>query len=344
MEMKNGRRSFLKQALTFSAFAAGSSLSFNKGKSPMIGGIGRTEAWGMEKSGKKFKKIAVEEHSFTDQYVDWLYSDRTNFVGRERNDETVLIALDRGEGRIKEMDEAGVDMQIISLSYPDLDFFKTEDAIALARIVNDELSETVKRYPDRFRAYCCLPFQDPAAAADELERAVTKLGLVGAMVNENTERKYSDKKFEVVYERLNKLKVPIYLHQTGSGEYLIPDLINLISGDLLDRYPDLQFILGHAGEALPFWLWRRGRSESTDGKRSFRQKFVEQFYVTTSDQCWPTLLKFLIEVMGADRIMFSTDYPYESMKEHVDFIDSVDINESDREKICYLNAKKLFKI
>ena len=341
---KQNRRSFIKQILSFSAFVAGSSLSFNMGKGSGIGNIGRKEAWAMGKSGKRFKKIAVEEHCFTEEFVDWLYSDRTDFVGRERNDETVLMALDRGEGRIKKMDEAGVDMQILSLSYPDLDFFKTEDAIALSKMVNNELSETVKRYPDRFRAFCCLPFQDPEAAADELERAVTKLGLVGAMVNENTERKYSDRKFEVVYEMLNRLKAPIYLHQTGSGENLIPDLITLIDGDLLDRYPDLQFILGHAGEAMPFWLWRRGRSESMDGKRSFKQKFIEQFYVTTSDQCWPTLLKFLIEVMGADRIMFSTDYPYESMKEHADFIDSVDISESDREKICHLNAEKLFKL
>jgi predicted TIM-barrel fold metal-dependent hydrolase len=81
-----------------------------------------------------------------------------------------------------------------------------------------------------------------------------------------------------------------------------------------------------------------------DGRRSFKQKFVEQFYVTTSDQCWPTLLKFLIEAMGGERVMFATDYPYESMKQHVDFIDSADISDSDREKICYLNAERLFKL
>jgi predicted TIM-barrel fold metal-dependent hydrolase len=136
----------------------------------------------------------------------------------------------------------------------------------------------------------------------------------------------------------------MYLHQTESGENLIPDLIQLVNGDLLDKYPGLQFILGHGGEAMPFWLWRRGRSKSIGGKKSFKQKFIEHFYVTTSDQCWSTLLKFLIEVMGADRIMFATDYPYESMKQHVDLIDSVDISDSDKKRICHLNAEKLFRL
>jgi predicted TIM-barrel fold metal-dependent hydrolase len=344
MENQNTRRSFLRYLFSLSAFIAGSSLSFNK--KPGVGNIGMKKAWGKDSgSGKKFKKIAVEEHCYTDKYLDWLYSSRVDMTpGRPRDDEAVLRGLDRGEGRIREMDEAGVDMQILSLSYPDLDFFKAEDAVSLSRIVNDELAETVKRYPDRFRAYCCLPFQDPEAAAEELERAVTKLGLVGAMVNENTKRTYADSKFEVVYERLNKLKVPIYLHQTESGQHLIPDLINLINGDFLDKYPDLTFILGHGGEAMPFWLWRRARSKSVDGKRSFKQKFIEHFYVTTSDQCWPTLLKFLIEALGSDRIMFAADYPYESSKQHVDFIDSAPISETDREKISCLNAKKLFRL
>ncbi len=95
---------------------------------------------------------------------------------------------------------------------------------------------------------------------------------------------------------------------------------------------------------MPLRLWRRARSQSAGGKRSFKQKFTEHFYVSTSDQCRPTLLQFLIASLGADRIMFATDYPYESMKKHVDFIDSVSIGEIDREKICHLNAEKLFRL
>jgi len=345
MERQNGRRSFLKCLFPLSTFVAGSSLSFNSSEGSRIGGIYPKEAWGMGgSSARRFKKIAVEEHCYTEVYLDWLYSSRTTFKGRAREDESVKKALECGEGRIKEMDEAGIDMQILSLSYPDLDPFKTTDAIALSKIVNNELSETVKRFPDRFSAYCCLPFQDPEAAADELERAVTKLGLRGAMVNENTERTYADRKYEVIYKRLADLNVPLYLHQTESGEHLIPDLMNLINGDLLDEYPNLKFILGHGGEAMPFWLWRRGRSQPVNGKRSFRQKFVEHFYVTISDQCWTTLLQFLIAALGSDRIMFATDYPYESSKQHVDFIDSAPISESDREKICQLNAERVFKL
>jgi 2,3-dihydroxybenzoate decarboxylase len=336
MAKLNERRSFLKYFLSLSAFIATSGISLSRTS---------TRALAMGSAGKRMKKIAVEEHCYTETYLDWLYSTRTDLTpGRARDDAAVLKGLERGEGRLKEMDEAGIDMQVLSLSYPDLDFFKTADAVALSKIVNDELAETVKRYPTRFSSFCCLPMQDPEAAADELERAVTKLGLKGAMVNENRERTYADRKFEVLYERLSNLNVPMYLHQTESGEHLIPDLINLIGGDFLDRYPNLQFMLGHGGEGMPFWLWRRGRSQSSGGKRSFKQKFIEHFYVTTSDQCWPTLLEFLIAAIGADRIMLATDYPYESMKQHADFIDSVPISESDRAKICHLNAERLFKL
>ncbi|MDB9823368.1 amidohydrolase family protein [Deltaproteobacteria bacterium] len=344
MKKQIERRVFLKGLLSLSAFVTGSFLSFNKNRSFKSGKIGLTEAQSMSTTGKGMKKIAVEEHCYTKEYVDWLYSSRTTFKGRELDDPVVQRTIDRGEGRLKEMDEGGIDMQILSLSYPDLDPFNTADAIALSRIVNDELAETVKRNPDRFAAYCCLPLQDPEAAADELERSVTRLGLRGAMVNTIDERWMADEKYEVLYERLSKLNVPIYLHQTESGEHIIPDMINLIGGDFLDKYPNLHFMLGHAGEALPFWLWRRSRSQSVDGKRSFRQKFIEHFSVTTSDQCWPELLQFLIAVMGSDRILFGTDYPYESSRQHVDFIDSAPINRKDRANICYRNAERVFKL
>jgi 2,3-dihydroxybenzoate decarboxylase len=343
MNVQNERRSFLKYLFSLSAFIAGSTLSFNKSKCLKTSKISPTEARGKESTGKSVKKIAVEEHCYTEEYVEWLVK-RTDFKGRDPDEPVIKMVRDRGEGRLKEMDKAGIDMQVLSLGYPDLDPFTTSDAIALSKIVNDELAETVKRYPDRFASFCCLPLQDPEAAADELERAVTKLGLKGAQVNTINERWLSDQKYEVIYERLDKLNVPIYYHQTESGEHIIPDLIRLISGDLLDRYPNLQFILGHAGEALPFWLWRRGRSKSVDGKRSFKQKFIEHFYVTLSDQCWDRLLQFLIDVMGADRVLFATDYPYESGKQHVDFIDSAPISDIDRAKICHLNAEKLLRL
>jgi predicted TIM-barrel fold metal-dependent hydrolase len=218
-------------------------------------------------------------------------------------------------------------------------------------MINDQISETIKRYPNRFSGYCCIPLQDPTAAAYELERAVTKLGLKGAMVNINTpDRWISDQKYEVIFERLARLDVPIYLHTDGpstedSGLHIVPEVMRIVNGDLLVKYPKLQFVLGHAGESLPFWLNRLdGRWRYPDRPKKFSQYFKENFHVSTSSQCWPILLQFLVSALGSDRILFATDYPYESSKQHVDFIDSAPISESDREKICHLNAERLFKI
>jgi predicted TIM-barrel fold metal-dependent hydrolase len=275
---------------------------------------------------------------------------KTEFKGPPAAAAAIKV-LEYGEGRIKEMGESGIDMQILSLSYPALDAFKTADAIEVAKMVNDQISGTIERYPNRFSGYCCIPLQDPDAAADELERAVTKLGLKAVMVNENTaERWLSDQKYEVVFDRLAKLDVPMYLHADGpstedSGLHIVPEVMRLVNSTLLDKYPKLQFILGHAGESLPFWLNRLdGRWRQPQRPKTFSQYFKDNFYVSTSSQCWPTLLQFLISALGSDRILFATDYPYESMKQHVDFIDSAPISDGDREKICHLNAEKLFKL
>jgi predicted TIM-barrel fold metal-dependent hydrolase len=388
MEKQNGRRTFLKYLFSLSAFVAGSKLSFNKSKGNKFGKISQKEAWGKGSSGKKFKKIAVEEHFHTEEYLSWQGS-KTEWKGSPRADAAVKVT-NLGEGRIKEMDESGIDMQVLSLSYPGLDIFKTADAIALAKSINNELSEAIKRYPKRFSGYCCIPLQDPNAAADELERGVTKLGLRGATVNINTpERWLSDQKYEVIFERLAKLDVPIYLHTDGpsnedSGLHIVPEVTRLMNSGLFEKYPKLTCILGHAGESLPFWLNRldgragnripQGASmpnspgagapgagmPNTSGagvpgaqgamspvsvaRRLPSQCFKEHFFVSTSSQCWPALLQFLIAALGADRILFATDYPYESIKQHVDFIDSAPISDNDREKICNLNAKELFKL
>jgi predicted TIM-barrel fold metal-dependent hydrolase len=345
MDTQKGRRSFLKHLLALSAFAAGSTISSNKGKGLAIGKTVSAQA----KSSARVKKIAVEEHFYSKEYSEILHS-KVDWKGSPPAAAAAKV-VEYGEGRIKEMDECGIDMQILSLSYPGLDPFKAEDAISIARMINDQISETIKRYPNRFSGYCCIPLQDPTAAADELERAVTKLGLKGAMVNINTpDRWLSDQKYEVIFERLAGLDVPIYLHTDGpstedSGLHIVPEVMRIVNGDLLVKYPKLQFVLGHAGESLPFWLNRLdGRWRYPDRPKKFSQYFKENFHVSTSSQCWPILLQFLISALGSDRILFATDYPYESSKQHVDFIDSAPISESDREKICHLNAERLFKI
>jgi 2,3-dihydroxybenzoate decarboxylase len=345
MEKKNERRSFLKCLLSLSAFIAGSTISSDQTNRFAAGKISSAQT----KKSARMKKIAVEEHFHSKEYLEFLKA-KVDWKGSPSAAAAAKV-VEYGEGRIKEMDECGVDMQILSLSYPALEPFKTEDAVNIARVINDQISETVKRYPARFSGYCCIPLQDPAAAADELERAVTKLGLKAAMANINTpERWLSEQKYEVIFERLATLDVPLYLHTDGpstedSGLHIVPEVMRIVNGDLLVRYPNLQFILGHAGESLPFWLNRLdGRWRYPDRPKKFSQYFKDNFYVSTSSQCWPALLQFLISALGSDRILFAADYPYESLKQHVEFIDSALISDSDREKICHLNAERLFKL
>jgi 5-carboxyvanillate decarboxylase len=345
MENNNGRRSFLKYMAAVSAAVAGSTLSLGNGREVTLGKLDSALA----KSDARVKKIAVEEHFYSKEYSDLLHS-KTKWEGSPPAAALAKV-LEYGEGRIREMDETGIDMQMLSLSYPAIDAFKTADAIEIAKMVNDQISEAVKKYPGRFAGYCCIPLQDPTAAADEMERAITKLGLKAVMVNENTpERWLSDQKYEVIFDKLATLDVPMYLHADGpaveeTGLHIVPEVMRLVNGNLLDKYPKLQFVLGHAGESLPFWLNRLdGRWRQPQRPKTFSQYFKDNFSVSISSQCWPLLLQFLISAIGGDRILFATDYPYESIKQHVDFIESAAISDSDREKICHLNAEKLFKI
>jgi predicted TIM-barrel fold metal-dependent hydrolase len=302
-------------------------------------------------SGKRVKKIAIEEHCVPKAFLEILLAKTSGHLSQVKGAAEKLPDL--GEGRIAEMDRCGVDMQVLSLSYPALELFQdAEDAIAASKASNDAIAEAVKKYPTRFSGFCSVPLQDPKAAADELERAITKLGFKALMVNENTPSRWlSDKKYADFFECLAKLNVPIYLHSDGpsdddSGLHVVPEVMRFVESDLLVRHPNLQFILGHGGESLPFWLNRfDGRwRDKPDRPQKFSGYFKSNFYVTTSSQCWPTLLQFLIAALGSDRIMFATDYPYEVTEDAVKFMDTVPISDADREKICHLNAEKLFKL
>lgn len=340
------------------------------------------------------KKIAIEEHFHTEDYVKYLFS-RKEWPKREFVQEggNTLVRdwwspgafrllppvpgriTDLGEGRLREMDEAGIDMQVLSLSFPGVEMFNAADGTAVAKSVNDELSEVVRRCPERFAGFAAIAPQDPGAAADELERAVTKLGLKGACVNGHIQGEYlDDSKYWPIFERAEKLDVPIYIHPKMPGPDMIkpymayPGLasamlgfsaeaslhaMRLILSGVFERYPRLKIILGHLGEALPFWLWRmdsRFEEEKSDPasaafyrnyKKSPAQCFRENFYVTISGMFWQPVLQFVSSVLGSDRIMFATDYPYESSALAAQFIESVQINEVDRRNICYANAENI---
>jgi 5-carboxyvanillate decarboxylase len=340
------------------------------------------------------KRIAIEEHFFTQEYLAYLRSrkDYPRLETQKIKDlemEWLRLApgcslpsarhfqsglLEVGEERLKMMDEVGIHMQVLSLSFPGVEALDPSDATSMSKRVNDELFSVVKKYPTRFAGFAAIAPQDPEAAANELERAVKKLGFKGAMVNSHIRGEYlDDRKYWVIFEKAEKLNVPIYIHPRQPSPDMIkpyltyPELatpawgfaaetglhaMRLICSGVFDKYPNLKVILGHLGEALPWWLWRLdsrwvviGRRESGTATRADKKPseyIKENFYITTSGMFWHPALQCCYSALGADRILFAVDHPYESNKDAVQFMDTASICDSDKEKIYHLNAEKLF--
>jgi 5-carboxyvanillate decarboxylase len=345
------------------------------------------------------KKIALEEHFTTEAYLGYLHT-RKEFPKRDFIEKAGkkmvrswwsptdyrLIDPDRpdrltdlGEGRLKEMDDAGIDMQVLSLAFPGVELFDAADGTAMARSVNDELSETVKRYPQKFAGFAAIAPQDPDGAADELERAVNKLGLKGALITGNVKGEFlDDRKFWSIFERAEKLDVPIYIHpkmppadmlkpylaypglasaMAGFGAEAQLHAMRLICSGVFDHYPDLKIILGHLGESIPFWLWRidsrfleEKQSDMAsaeiykDLQKSPSQYFRENFYVTTSGMFWEPVIQFVALVLGTDRILFAADYPFEDPAEAVEAVVTTQISVMDKEKIFHGNAEHILRL
>ena len=345
------------------------------------------------------RKIAIEEHFTTETYLDYLHTrqefPKRDFVAKAGKKmvrswwsptDYRLIDPDRpnrltdlGEGRLTEMDTAGIDMQVLSLSFPGVELFDAADGTALARSVNDELSETVKRYPQRFAGFAAIAPQDPVRAADELERAVNKLGLKGALITGNIKGEFlDDRKFWPIFETAEKLDVPIYIHpkmppadmikpylaypglasaMAGFGAEAQLHAMRLICSGVFDRYPGLKIILGHLGESIPFYLWRidsrfleekQSNIASAEAYKDLRktpgQYFRENFYVTTSGMFWGLVIQFVASALGADRILFAADYPFEDPTEAVEAVAATPIGDMDKEKIFHGNAENILRL
>jgi len=310
--------------------------------------------------------IALEEH-YWDAEVAKHFRGANQPPGlRQRLD-------DLGALRLKEMDEAGIDVQVLSHGAPATQRLDAETAVPLARRANDRLHETVLAHPGRFAGFAALPTPDPRAAADELERAVSQLGFKGAMVHGLTNGVFlDDKRFWPIFERAQALDVPIYVHpavphpavvEVYYKDYLkdYPSLltaawgftvetatqgIRLVLSGVFDAYPRLKIILGHLGESLPFSLWRIDHTLAREGNRSssFRDCFREHFYVTTSGNfSTPALLCCVME-MGVDRILFSVDWPFVENKPGTQWMDTVPLCDEDRVKILNGNARRLLRM
>jgi 2,3-dihydroxybenzoate decarboxylase len=319
---------------------------------------------------KKPHVIALEEH-----YVDPEVAKHFKGGGGPEARDPALRdrLLDLGALRLKEMDEVGIDVQVLSHSAPSTQRMDAETAIPAARSANDKLHRAVRDHPGRFEGFAALPTADPKAAADELERAVTRLGFKGAMIHGLSNGLWvDDKRFWPIFERAQALDVPIYMHpaiphpavvDAYYKDYLqeFPGLltaawgftvetatqgIRMVLSGMFDAYPRLKIILGHLGEGLPFSLWRIDMALQRQGNRAtpFRDTFREHFWITTSGNfSTPALLCCVLE-MGADRILFSVDYPFVLNPPGTEWMATIPLGPEDREKIYGGNARRLLRI
>jgi 2,3-dihydroxybenzoate decarboxylase len=315
-------------------------------------------------------KIGLEEHFAGEDTL----MDSHGFVGEGAWRELRANLLDVGERRLALMDRYGIERMIVSLNAPAVQKIPdTKKAIEVARRANDMLAEHVAKRPDRFSAFAALAMQDPDEATRELHRCVRELGFVGALVNGFSnvggEAVYYDlKQYWPFWSALEALDVPFYLHPRppsqlkayeghpwlvgpayGFAAETALHALRLLGSGLFDRYPRLVLILGHMGENLPFTLYRTDARIAWSplgypAKKNFREYFQTNVFITTAGNFrTQTLIDCLLEV-GADRILFSTDYPFEDVKEAAEWFDATPISEGDRRKIGRTNALRLFRL
>lgn len=321
------------------------------------------------------KIITLEEHFTTPLYLEATKGLGPGGQMDERMQEIGRKQADLGEGRLADMDAAGIDVQVLSLSGILLDALDPATATAVARDANDKAAEAVRAHPNRFAAFAALGLKEPQTAADELRRCVGEMGFKGAIVNGTTDGLFLDHpRFAPVFEAAQELDVPVYLHpapppqavrdayygglRDGFGQMLsiagwgwhvetgLHALRLMVSG-LFDRLPRLQVIIGHMGEDLPFSI---ARAESVLShapqplERTVTDYFRANFHVTTSG--YFTLPPFLcaLMVVGADRLLFSVDYPFSTNDQGRAFLDSLPVSAADREKIAHQNAERLLRL
>jgi predicted TIM-barrel fold metal-dependent hydrolase len=320
------------------------------------------------------KIVALEEHFILPREEASLPpgahrgSDREKLLGFD----VVAELIDLGDRRIVAMDAAGISVQVLSHNQPGCQALDAPAAIPMASEVNDLLFEAVKAHPGRFEGFAALPTADPAAAVRELERAVTKLGFKGAMINGLTRGRFLDEKqFWSIFECAESLGVPIYLHPSrpqgavmqayfdayeelalaawGFGIETGAHFLRLLFSGVLDAFPALKFILGHLGEGLPFMLHRindqtRLAAARRGLKKTPAQYLTENLVVTCSGNFSAPAFLCTVTTLGIDNVLFSVDWPYESNAAAVDFLLRQPLALRDLEKIAHLNAERILRL
>jgi uncharacterized protein len=326
--------------------------------------------------------VALEEHYTVPRIVAGIDPDaiaRRGFPGQDavwsqtikRNE-----LADLGAARLADMDASGITVQVLSVAGPGADLVPGQKGIDMARAYNDALAEACVRYPTRFRGFAHLPMLAPEAAAVELERTVKDLGFHGVLVNGATDGRFlDDPAFEPILAQAEKLDLPIYIHpgiptepirnayydgMLGNFSFTFAlaawgwhaetavHTLRLVLSGALDRHLKLKIVIGHLGEALPFMLDRIDETTAAEAKsrlnRSVKQTILDQVWITTSG--FFTLPPFMAALMtfGADRILFSVDYPFAANARARAFLDALPVSEADRAKIAHGNADRLLRL
>ena len=318
--------------------------------------------------------VALEEHFILPQEELNLSpgaqrgNDREKLLGFD----VVAALLDLGKRRLAAMDAAGIDMQVLSHNQPGCQALDGAGAFAVAREVNDMLFEAVGAHPDRFAALAALPTADPAAAVRELDRAVSRLGFKGAMINGTTNGAFlDDRRFWPIFECAQALRAPIYLHPSkphaavmkayfegyeeialapwGFGIETGAHFLRLVLAGLFDAFPDLTFILGHLGEGLPFMLHRINDQTQLAAKRRGLRKaphdyFIKNLVVTCSGNFSTPAFLCTVLALGIDNVLFSVDWPYESNVTAVEFLNRQQLAPADMEKVAHRNAERVLRL
>jgi predicted TIM-barrel fold metal-dependent hydrolase len=283
--------------------------------------------------------------------------------------------LDVGEGRLADMDASGISMQVLSISANLIDKMEPSTGNAVACDANDAMAAAVRAHPDRFAAFATLALQDPQKAAAEFERCVRTLGFKGVMVNGTINGQFlDDPKFTPLFESAQALDVPIYLHPAPPPKTVMDAYFSGLPGQLgfalatagwgwhvetglhclrlmitgvFDRFPKLKIIVGHMGENLPFSIARAQavfERAASNVKRPVGEYFRDHFYLTTSGYFTNPPFQCMLDVVGADHIMFSVDYPFSPNAMGRKFLDNLPISPENMEKIAHGNAEKLLKL
>ena len=296
------------------------------------------------------------------------------FAAKSQRDNTELISA--GQQRLDFMDANNIQMQIMGYGDNTPQNLDPKVGIELCQMANDDLADAISQHPDRFGGWATLPVGDPEAAAAELERAVTQLGLSGAMIHGYYDHRFFDDPFyEPILAAAEKLDVPLYFHPAfipaeiseyyyegqgwseltaftfaGAGwgwhEDLGVQMIRLILAGTFDRHPNLKIITGHWGELVPAFLERMDQTLglTVNLQRSISQTYRENFYITPSGMFFPAQLQLIYTEVGADHLMYSLDYPYNHPADAAKFLTDSILTPDEQAKVAYQNAEKLLHL